>query len=320
MLGNTYDLAVPMKFLPPYEIFPHNTKINFIGMRWFGFIFSIAFTVCAFGTMAYHGLNWGIDFTGGMLMEVKLEQPADLHSMREALDGKGLGEVTLQNFGDEKSVLIRIQTSADDEQNVVVPKVKGLLTGAVKGTIEYRNIEFVGPTVGKELIRSSALATVFACLGIMAYVWFRFEWQFGVGTVLALMHDTIMVIGFYAFSGFDFGLNAIAAVLTIIGYSMNDSVVIFDRIRENMRRYKKMPFAELLNLSMNETLARTMLTSTTTLLAALALALFGGDVIRGFSWSLVFGILVGTYSSIFIAAPTLIYLKIRPEAMVAQPA
>ncbi len=192
-------------------------------------------------------------------------------------------------------------------------KVKDLLAGAVPGKIDYRNIEFVGPTVGQELVRSGVMATIFACLAIMAYVWFRFEWQFGIGTLLALLHDTIMVIGFYALSRFDFGLNAVAAVLTIIGYSMNDSVVIYDRIRENMRRYKKMPFNALLNQSMNETLARTVLTSSTTLLAALALALFGGEVIRGFSWSLVFGIVVGTYSSIYISAPTLIYLKIRED-------
>jgi preprotein translocase SecF subunit len=208
--------------------------------------------------------------------------------------------------------MVRIQATGAEEEGPLVEKVKSLLGSAVNGKIDYRNIEFVGPTVGQELIRSGVLATVFACLAIMAYVWFRFEWQFGVGTLLALAHDTIMVIGFYALTRFDFGLNAVAAILTIIGYSMNDSVVIYDRIRENMRRYKKMPFADLLNKSMNETLARTILTSSTTLLAALALAIFGGDVIRGFSWSLVFGIVVGTYSSIYISAPTLIYLRIRP--------
>lgn len=299
----------------PLQLFPHETRINFIGMRWFGFGVSLLFTLISFGFMWQHGLNWGIDFTGGVLMEVRLEQAADLGSMREALDGKGLGEVSLQDSsnGKDNIVLIRVQTSHDAQQEVLIPKLKQYISGAVKGNIEYRNIEFVGPTVGQELIHSSTLATVFACLGIMAYVWFRFEWQFGVGTLLALVHDTIMIIGFYALSGFDFGLTAIAAVLTIIGYSMNDSVVIYDRIRENMRRYKKMPFPELLNLSMNETFARTLLTSTTTLLAALALALFGGEVIRGFSWSLVFGIVVGTYSSIFISAPTLIYLNIRAE-------
>lgn len=303
-----------MKFLPPYHFFPYNTRINFIGWRWWGFGISIAFTLAAFGLMAKHGLNWGIDFTGGVLMEVRLEQPADLAAMRASLDDKGLGEVSLQNFGDNKSVLIRIQTSEDAQGSVIVPKIKEYLSAGIKETIEYRNIEFVGPTVGKELITSGIMATVLACLGIMLYVWFRFEWQFGIGTVLALIHDTVMVIGFYAVSGFDFGLTAVAAVLTIIGYSMNDTVVIYDRIRENMRRYKKMPMGDLINLSMNETLARTLLTSITTLLAALALAIFGGEVIKGFSWALVFGIVVGSYSSIFISAPTLIYLNIRPNS------
>ncbi len=303
-----------MKLLPPYHFFPYNTRIDFIGWRWWGFGISILFTLMAFGFIAKHSLNWGIDFTGGVLMDVRLEQPADLAVMRASLEDKGLGEVSLQNFGDNKSVLVRIQTNEDAEGSVIVPKVKEYLNAGIGQPIEYRNIEFVGPTVGKELITSGILATVLACLGIMIYVWFRFEWQFGIGTILALVHDTAMVIGFYAFSGFDFGLTAVAAVLTIIGYSMNDTVVIYDRIRENMRRYKKMPMGDLINLSMNETLARTLLTSITTLLAALALAIFGGEVIKGFSWALVFGIVVGSYSSIFISAPTLIYLNIRPDS------
>lgn len=299
--------------LIPLHIFSNRTKIDFIGSRWFGFGASILLTLLSFFVLATHGLNWGIDFTGGVLVELRTEQPADLAKMRDTLDGKGLGEVSLQNFGDPHDVMIRIQAAHDQEQNVLVQKVKDLLAGVVPGKIDYRNIEFVGPTVGQELVKSGVMATVLACLAIMGYVWFRFEWQFGIGTLFALVHDTIMVIGFYALTRFDFGLNAVAAVLTIIGYSMNDSVVIYDRIRENMRRYKKMPFDDLLNLSMNETLARTVLTSSTTLLAALALALFGGEVIRGFSWSLVFGIVVGTYSSIYISAPTLIYLKIRED-------
>jgi len=299
--------------LIPLHIFSNKTRFDFIGTRWYGFGVSILFSLISFGVLFTHGLNWGIDFTGGVLMELKTEQSADLASMRKALEGEGLGEVSLQNFGDSQNVMIRIQSTGENSEGAIVEKVKRLLSGAVSGKIDYRNIEFVGPTVGHELVKSGIMATVFACVAIMLYVWFRFEWQFGVGTLLALAHDTIMVIGFYAISRFDFGLTAIASVLTIIGYSMNDSVVIYDRIRENMRRYKKMPMNELLNQSMNETLARTVLTSSTTLLAALALAIFGGEVIKGFSWSLVFGIVVGTYSSIYISAPTLIYLKIRPE-------
>ncbi len=305
-------MAIYMRFIP-LHFFPAKTRFNFIGTRWIGFGISIGLSLMAFFTLATQGLNWGIDFTGGVLMELRTTQPADLGSMRSALEGKGLGEVSLQNFGNDRNVMIRIQAPGEQEQGALVQQVKTRLASAVSGTIEYRNIEFVGPTVGRELIMSGIMATVAACLAIMGYVWFRFEWQFGVGTLLALVHDTVMILGFYALTRFDFGLNALAAVLTIIGYSMNDSVVIYDRIRENMRRYKKMPFSELLNLSMNETLARTVLTSTTVLLAALALALFGGEVIRGFSWSLVFGVVAGTYSSIYISAPTLLYLRIRPE-------
>jgi preprotein translocase subunit SecF len=300
--------------LIPLHIFPHNTKFDFIGTRWWGFSASIAFSLISFFVLFTQGLNWGIDFTGGVLMELRTEQPADLAKMRAALEHKGLGEVSLQNFGDStRDVMIRIQLAKEGEQEELVKNVKNLLAPAVEGKIDYRNIESVGGAVSSELKRSGVYATVAACLAIMAYVWFRFEWQFAWGTIFALVHDTIMVVGFYALTRYEFGLTAVAAVLTIIGYSMNDSVVIYDRIRENMRRFKKMPFGDLLNQSMNETVGRTILTSSTTLLAALSLAIFGGEVIKGFSWSLVFGIVVGTYSSIYISAPTLIYLKIRPE-------
>ena len=297
--------------LTPVHFFSNTTKIDFVATRWFGFGVSIILSLLSFYVLATHGLNWGVDFTGGIVMELRTEEPADLAAMRLALEGKGLGEVSLQNFGDANTVMIRIQSTNENNQGVLVQKVKDLLSASIKTKIDYRNIEFVGPTVGQELKKSGVYATVFACLAIMGYVWFRFNWQFGIGTLLALLHDTIMIIGFYAVTQYDFGLNAVAAVLTIIGYSMNDSVIIYDRIRENMRKYKKMPFSDLLNLSMNETLARTVLTSSTTLLAALSLAIFGGEVIKGFSWSLVFGIVVGTYSSIYISAPTLIYLKMR---------
>jgi len=301
-----------MKYIP-LHFFPSNTKFDFIGTRWYGFGISILFSLVSAFVLFSQGLNWGVDFTGGIVMELRTEKPANLGKMREVLNNQDLGEVSLQNFGNANSVMIRIQANVSVDQGKLVQKVKTLLDSNSEDKIEYRNIEYVGPAVGNELKRSGVLATVFACVAIMGYVWFRFEWQFGIGTLFALAHDTIMVIGFYAITRFDFGLNAVAAVLTIIGYSMNDSVIIYDRIRENMRRYKKMPFNDLLNLSMNETMGRTVLTSTTTLLAALALAIFGGEVIRGFSWSLVFGIVVGTYSSIYISAPALVYLGIRAD-------
>jgi preprotein translocase SecF subunit len=234
--------------------------------------------------------------------------------VRGALDKQDFGEVSLQNIGNANDVMIRIQVSEHDDQAVITAHVKEALASITDQTIDYRKIDYVGPTVGKELINAGIMAVLLSFAAIMCYVWFRFEWQYGVGAVLSLLHDSIMIIGFFAITRFEFGLTAIAAILTIVGYSINDTVVIYDRIRENMRRFKKMEVFDLLNLSMNETLSRTILTASTTLLASLALALFGGEVIAGFSWAMVFGVVVGCYSSIYISAPTLIYLNIRPQA------
>jgi preprotein translocase subunit SecF len=299
-------MAFPIRFIPA------GTKFDFMGKRWLGFTFSILITLAAFGMLYSKGLNLGIDFTGGVLMEVRSTVPADLSTLRSALGGQGFGEYSLQNSGGPNDVMIRIQLQEGVDQSAVVEKLKSVVNGIIKNP-EFRNIEFVGPTVGQELIRGGIIATLLSFAGIMAYMWFRFEWQYGVGGILALLHDTIMMIGFFALMRFEFGLTALAAILTVVGYSINDSVVIYDRIRENMRKYKKMPFNELLNLSINETLSRTVMTAGTTLLAALALALVGGEVIKGFSWAMVFGIVVGTYSSIYISAPTLIYLNLRAE-------
>jgi preprotein translocase subunit SecF len=264
------------------------------------------------GLLFTKGLNLGIDFTGGILMEVHTEAPIDLAKMRDTLGHHGFGEITLQNMGSEQDVLVRIQVGQDDEQAKITAKVKELLSAEAGGKIDYRKIDFVGPTVGKELVNNGIMAVLSSFAAIMLYVWFRFEWQYGVGAIIALIHDSIMILGFFAVTRFEFGLTAIAAILTIVGYSINDSVVIYDRIRENMRRYKKMTVFEMINNSINETLSRTILTASTTLLAALALALFGGEVIEGFSWAMVFGVVIGTYSSIYLSAPALYYLNIRP--------
>lgn len=285
-----------------------------MGRRWLGFIFSIVLTLASIGLFFSKGLNLGIDFTGGILMEVHSDQPADLAKLRNVLGHQGFGEISLQNIGDVKSgldVMIRIQVADSDNQSVIVNKVKQLLVEQINGEIDYRKIDYVGPTVGRELIESGVWAVFWAFACIMLYVWFRFEWQYGVGAILALLHDSIMIIGFFAITQLEFGLTAIAAILTIVGYSINDSVVIYDRIRENMRRFKKMPIFDLLNLSINDTLSRTVLTASTTLLASMALLIFGGEVIRAFSAAMVFGVIIGTYSSIFISAPTLIYLNLR---------
>lgn len=296
----------------PLQFFPNTPRFDFMRRRWLGFWFSIIMSLLALGLMAGRGLNLGIDFTGGILMEMHTAEAADLGAMRTVLNHQGFGEITLQNMGTPQDILVRIQMSGSDDQSKITARVKEVLAGVAGSGIDYRKIEFVGPTVGKELVRNGIMAVLLSFAAIMMYVWFRFEWQYGVGAILALVHDSIMILGFFAVTRFEFGLTAIAAILTIVGYSINDSVVIYDRIRENMRRFKKMSVFELINNSVNETLSRTILTATTTLLAALALALFGGEVIEGFSWAMVFGVVIGTYSSIFISAPTLYYLHIRP--------
>ncbi len=302
-----------------FRIFNKTPSFNFMGRRWIGFSISIALTLLSLGIVFTKGLNLGIDFTGGVLMEIRTEKKPDLQSMRSLLSAQDFGEVSLQDSGDGRDVIIRIQTKGDDQQARIVAETKELL-GTKFGHIDYRKIDYVGPTVGRELVRDGTLAVLLSLGVIMLYVWFRFEWQYGLGAVLALMHDAIMMIGFFAFTRLEFGLVSLAAILTIVGYSINDTVVIYDRIRENMRRFKKMSVFDLLNLSINETLSRTFLTASTVLLASLALALWGGEVLKGFSWSMVFGVIVGTYSSIYISAPALIYLNIRPAETEGEPA
>ncbi len=296
------------------SLFPHKPTFNFMGKRWIGFALSIFLSVASIGLLFTKGLNLGIDFTGGILMEIHTTQTEDLGKLRESLGHQGFGEISLQNIGDiagGKDIMIRIQVSASDDQAATINKVKSILQQEAPSGVEYRKIDYVGPTVGQELIESGiyALLSAFAC--IMLYVWFRFEWQYGVGAILALVHDSILIIGFFSITQLEFNLTAIAAILTIVGYSINDSVVIYDRIRENMRRFKKMSIYDMLNISINDTLSRTVLTAATTLLASIALLIFGGEVIRSFSAAMVFGVIIGTYSSIFISAPTLIYLNLR---------
>ena len=299
----------------PLHFFPNKPHFDFMGRRWLGFGFSIALTLLSFSVLFTKGLNLGIDFTGGVLMEIHADKPVDLALMRTMLGRQGFGEISLQNIGNSpQDVLIRIQVSKDEEQSKISAKVKEVLNVQDFGQIQYQKIDYVGPTVGKELVENGVYAVLCSFAAIMLYVWFRFEWQYGIGAILALLHDSIMVTGFFAVTRFDFGLTAVAAILTIVGYSINDSVVIYDRIRENMRKYKKMPVYDLLNLSINETLSRTVLTASTVMLTSLALFIFGGEVIHGFAAAMVFGTAIGTYSSIYISAPALIYLHIRPQA------
>ncbi|QQP91585.1 protein translocase subunit SecF [Skermanella sp. TT6] len=293
----------------PIRLIPDNTKIDFIGRRLIAFAFSALLVLGSVLVIATQGLNFGIDFRGGILMEVRTEGPADIASMRNTLSGLGVGQATLQEFGGPRDVMIRIphQEGGEAAQMAAIEQVRGALGPGV----EYRRTEFVGPQVGDELIRAGILAVVLAIGGILAYVSFRFEWQFGVAAVAALTHDVIATIGLFALTQMEFSLSTVAAVLTVAGYSINDTVVVFDRVREDLRRHKSTDLPTVLNTAINQTLARTLITSGTTLLAVLALVVFGGEVIRGFSIALIWGIGIGTYSSICVAVPLLLYLNVR---------
>jgi preprotein translocase SecF subunit len=286
----------------------HTPNFNFMGWHKLGFALSILLTVGSIALFIGRGLNYGIDFTGGTIIEVRTTTgPADLAAMRAKLDGLGLGDVALQGFGTPNDVLIRLQQQpgGDKGQEQAVAKVKQ----GLGPTVDYRSTQVVGPQVGGELVRAGVTATVLALFAIAVYVWFRFEWQFGVGAMLSTLHDTITTVGLFALFQLEFNLTTLAAILTIAGYSINDTVVIYDRVREIMRKYKTMEFDALVNKSLNETLSRTILTVTTTALAVLSLLIFGGQVLRGFSIAMLWGIVIGTYSSLFIAAPLLHYIR-----------
>jgi preprotein translocase subunit SecF len=295
----------------PITLVRPGTTFDFINRRVLTLGISAALVVLSLGFFLVQGLNFGIDFRGGILIEVRLAEPPHMGEMRDRLTGLGLGEVALQEFGEPTDVLIRVQRQEGDEKEQIraIEAVKGALGEAV----DYRRTEFVGPKVGSELIRAGTIAVVLALVAMMVYIWFRFEWQFGIGAVVALIHDVVATIGIFSVLQLEFNLSTVAAILTIAGYSINDTVVIYDRVRENLRKYKKMALPELLNLSNNETLARTLMTSLTTLLALLALYFFGGEVIRGFIFAMIWGVVIGTYSSLFVAVPLLLYMNIRRE-------
>ncbi len=300
--------------MKPIRLIPDNTAIKFLELRKLALTFSVCLVIASAALFIGRGLNLGIDFLGGILMEIKTTGPADLGALRSKVGGLGLGDVSLQEFGSGDTVLLRVQRQegGDDAQKIAVDRIKEALVGQVA---EYRRTEFVGPTVGAELKEAAIWAVLAAVGAILLYIWFRFEWQFGVGAVVALSHDVLSTIGLFALLQLEFNVSTVAAVLTIAGYSINDTVVVYDRVRENLRRYKKMPMIELFNRSINETLSRTVMTSVTTLLALLALYFFGGEVIQGFTIALIWGVFVGTYSSVALAVPILVYLKIDRRAL-----
>ena len=276
--------------------------------------------VVAFISFMIQGLNFGIDFRGGTTVRTESAQPVDIGVYRQALEPLGLGDVSITEvfdptFGPEQNVtMIRIQ--AQEGQEAVTPdtirEVQAALSGAVPD-VKFVSVESVGPKVSGELIQTAAIAVVLAIAAVLVYIWLRFEWQFALGAVAALIHDVILTIGVFSELQIKFDLAIIAALLTIVGYSLNDTVVVFDRVRENLRKYKKKPLSEVLNISINETLSRTVMTSVTTLLALISLFVLGGDVIRGFVFAMIWGVIVGTYSSVFVASAVLLYLGVKRD-------
>jgi preprotein translocase SecF subunit len=295
-----------------FSFVPPDTKIDFVGLRTITWIVSALLTVVPLILVATVGLNFGIDFQGGTLIEIQTkESPANLSDIRSKMSGLGLGEVQIQEFGAPNAILVRIAAQpTEQQQQASIAKVKQ----ALGDTVEYRRVEIVGPTVSSELIASGTIAVVVAMLGILIYVWFRFEWQFAVAAIASLIHDVTGTIGLYSALQLEFNLSSIAAILTIIGYSLNDKVVIFDRVRENLRKYKRMPLVELLDLSINETLSRTVLTHVTTFLAMMPFLIVGGEAIFGFALAMCWGIVIGAYSSIFVASPLQLILGVKRDA------
>ena len=295
-----------------YDFFPHDTRLPF--MRYKGLCLTLSIVGMALSLLlfAVRGLNYGVDFKGGSLIEVQSTSgPADLASLRDKLNRLGIGAVQIQTFGAPTDVLIRVeqQPGGEAEQQVALKKV----TDALAGQYTSRRTEVVGPAVSSELRMTGFISVAAGLLAIVAYVWFRFEWQFALGAIVALTHDVLLTVGIFALLQLEFDLSIVAALLTILGYSVNDTVVVSDRIRKNLRKYKRMELNELLNLSINETLSRTILTACTAIIVLLALYIFGGEVIRNFNFAMLFGVIVGTYSSVFIAAPLLGYFGVKRE-------
>ena len=306
-------------FLRAIQFIPPDTHIDFVAKRWWAFSVTILLVVITVAALCVKGLNLGIDFKGGILIEAKAAQAVDTGGLRGELSSLNLGEISLQQFGAPTDVLIRIQRQDGDEaaQMKAIQAVRDKL-----GTsYEYRRVEVVGPTVGKELLHAGILATILAMVAISIYVGVRFEWQFGLAALIATFHDVLTTVGLYAVLQLDFNLTAVAALLTLAGYSINDTVVVFDRIRETLRRQKATDLRSIINASVNQTLSRTTMTAGTTLLALLPLVFMGGQTLINFSAALTWGIFVGTYSSIYVAAALLLYMPpLRRMETVRKPA
>lgn len=295
----------------PFRPVPDGTNYPFVHWSRFGYFLSGILCAASVFLFVFHGLNYGIDFKGGTVITIRTQGPAEVDSLRSQLGGLGLGDVEIQEFGGPSDVLIRLEAQASEQEELAAQqKVKE----ALGSTVEVRSVETVGPKVSNELTEEAILAVIVSIIGVLIYLWARFEWQFASAAVISLFHDVLLSIGLFSLIGLEFNLNIIAAILTIIGYSLNDTVVNFDRVREFMRKYKTMNFADLLDFSINSVLPRTLLTSVCTLIALGSLYIFGGEVIRGFTFAMIWGVFVGTYSSVFVAVPLLLVLGLKRES------
>jgi preprotein translocase SecF subunit len=290
-----------------------NTSFKFIKLKLVSFSFSAILSIASIFSVIFIGLNFGIDFKGGILLEVRTSSNIGIADIRNNMSDLNIGEISIQEFGVDSDYLIRVekQEGSDNAQQIAVEAIKNTLNASFGENIEYRRLEYVGPTVSKDLVSDGVMAIVFAIIAMLAYIWFRFELPFALGAIVALLHDIILTMGVFAVLGLEFNLATVAAILLIIGYSMNDTVVVYDRIRENLRKFKKMNLNDLLDKSINETLSRTINTTVTTILALGALYIFGGQIIADFAFAMLWGIIVGTYSSIFIASTILVYVNVR---------
>tara|TARA_Y100000768_G_C23959131_1_gene674368 strand:- start:172 stop:1077 length:906 start_codon:yes stop_codon:yes gene_type:complete len=289
-------------------------NINFVSKFKYANIISLGIFILSIILVSFKGLNYGIDFKGGTLIELRTEISTKESSIRDSLNSMNLGDINVKKFGKDGDFLIKVEQKNTINSNLI-PKIKKSLSDNLNTEVDFRRVENVGPKVSSELLESSIIAITLALLAMLFYIWVRFEWQFSLGSIIALFHDVVITLGVFSLLSLEINLSIIAAVLTIVGYSMNDTVVIYDRIRENLLKYSKLSFSDTANLSINETLSRTIITSITTLLALISIYILGGEILRGFSFAMILGVIIGTYSSIFVASPILKFLKVSYKTL-----
>ncbi len=289
-------------------------NINFVSKFNKANIISVIIFILSILFIIFKGLNYGIDFKGGTLIELRTEKSVNATSIRDSLNSLSLGDINVKKFGKEGDYLIKVEEKKSNNNNLI-PLIKKTLSDSLNSDVDFRRVENVGPKVSSELLESSIIAISLALAAMLFYIWVRFEWQFSVGSIIALFHDVVITLGIFSALSLEINLSIIAAVLTIVGYSMNDTVVIYDRIRENLLKYTKINISDVANLSINETLSRTIITSITTLLALISIYVLGGEILRGFSFAMILGVIIGTYSSIFVASPILKFFKVSSKTL-----